>query len=125
MNSTLLPTPPTNTDIDFQMTESWNSTVVSDLIRANSSPGESPAYLFVGHHEAALLRAHLGAAFGDESVASLKLLYYMGLEVVEIDLEHCLRVAGRKVARTTKEQLARRPAWRDRETDSLWHLRIA
>lgn len=125
MNTSTTTQQPANAEIDLHLDDVWDSAAVAELIRTNSSAGASPAYLFVGSHEAALLRAHLGAAFGEESVASLKLLYYMGLEVVEIDKDRLLRVAGRKVTRTLQDPISRRPAWRDRETDSLWSLRIA
>jgi hypothetical protein len=115
----------TNADIDLLLGDAWDSAAVSDLIRANSSANASPAYLYLGTHEAELLRQHLSAAFGEESVASLKHLYYMGLEVVEIQHERLLRVAGRKVQRTLQDPISRRPAWRDRESESLWNLRIA
>jgi len=124
--NTTPPQPHTDTrEHDLLMQDTWNTAAVSDLIRSHSTHNETPAYLFVGRHEAGLLRAHLGAAFGEDAVASLKALYYMGLEVVEIEMDHCLRPAGRKVVRTLQDPIARRPAWRDRETESLWHLRIA
>jgi len=114
-----------NAETDLILGGVWDSAAVAELIRTHSSPGASPAYLFVGSHEASLLRQHLSAAFGEESVASLRLLYYMGLEVVELDKDHFLRVGGRKIQRTLQDPISRRPTWRDRETESLWSLRIA
>lgn len=125
MNTFIVPEQSTNTEIDLILDNVWDSAAVAELIRTNSSHGASPAYLFVGYHEASLLREHLGAAFGEESVATLRSLYYMGLEVVEINKERFMRVSGRKVARTLQDPISRRPAWRDRETESLWNLRIA
>ena len=115
---------PTRLHVDLSMGDGWNSAALSELIRSKSAPGEIPAFLFLGRHEARLLRGHLGAAFGEEAVASLKDLYYMGLEVVEVDIEQFLRVAGRKVTRASGKSITRRPAWRDRKTDSLWSLRL-
>jgi len=125
MNTCTAPEQTANPEIDLILDDVWDSAAVAELIHSNSSNGSSPAYLFLGSHEISLLRQHLGAAFGDEAVVSLKHLYYMGLEVMEIDKERFLRVAGRKVVRTLQDPISRRPAWRDRETESLWSLRIA
>lgn len=125
MNTTTAAPQPANAAIDLHLDDVWDSAALAELIRTHSSHGASPAFLFLGSHEAGLLRKHLGAAFGEESVATLRSLYYMGLEVVEIDKDRFLRVAGRKVARTLQDPISRRPAWRDRETESLWSLRIA
>jgi hypothetical protein len=125
MKANITPTQPAAAEPATPMNDAWNTAAVAEIIRGQSTPGESPAFLFVGRHEARLLRDHLGAAFGAEAVASLKDLYYMGLEVIEVDMENCLRPAGRKVVRTLQDPMSRRPAWRDRDTDALWHLRIA
>jgi len=103
----------------------WDSRAVSDLIRSKSSFNETPACLFLGRKEAALLRGHLAQAFGPEAVSTLKGTYYMGLEVVEIDCHAFVHVGGRKVVRTLQDPIARRPAWRDEETAGLWRLRLA
>ncbi len=109
---------------ELSIGETWDSAAVSALIRSKSTLGETPAFLFVGRHEARLLRDHLAAAFGPDSVTSLKDTYYMGLEVIEIDVDTYLRTAGRKVIRTLQDPIARRPAWRDRDSDTLWQLRL-
>lgn len=106
------------------MRDTWDTRAVSDLIRSKCRFGETPAFLFVGKKEAALLREHLAAAFGAEAVATLHQTYYMGLEVVEIGVDSFVFTAGRKVSRTLQDPISRRPAWRDAETDSMWHLRI-
>lgn len=103
----------------------WDSRAISDLIRSKSAYGEMPACLFLGRKEALLLRSHLASAFGEEAVATLKSTYYMGLEVVEVDFDSFVSTGGRKTQRTLQDPIARRPAWRDRETDALWQLRIA
>ncbi|MFD0895350.1 hypothetical protein KBB96_20565 [Luteolibacter ambystomatis] len=103
----------------------WDSRAVSDLIRRKSSYDRTPACLFLGRREAALLRGHLSAAFGSNAVATLKSTYYMGLEVVEIDCDSFVYVGGRKTVRTLQDPIARRPAWRDADEEGLWRLRLA
>jgi hypothetical protein len=103
----------------------WDSAAVSLLIRSKSDFNETPACLFLGKLEAALLRRHLAQAFGPDAVATLKGSYYMGLEVVEIDRVSFVFAGGRKSVRTLQDPIARRPAWRDRVADTLWSLRLA
>lgn len=109
---------------ELRMHGFWDTRAVSDLIRSKCRFGETPAFLFVGKKEAELLRAHLAEAFGAEAVATLHQTYYMGLEVVEIGCDSFLFTAGRKVVRTLQDPISRRPAWRDRETEAMWQLRI-
>jgi hypothetical protein len=109
---------------ELRMDGSWDIRAVSDLIRSKCRFGETPAFLFVGKKEAELLREHLAEVFGAEAVATLHQTYYMGLEVVEIGCDSFLFTAGRKVVRTLQDPISRRPAWRDRETEAMWQLRI-
>ena len=109
---------------ELTLEDSWDSTAVSGLIRSKCSFGETPAFLFLGGKEAELLREHLAAAFGKESVITLHDSYYMGLKVVELSCDSFVHVAGRKTSRVLQDPIARRPAWRDRETDALWGFRI-
>lgn len=109
---------------ELTMHDTWNARAVSELIRSKCRFGETPAFLFVGRKEAELLRRHLAGVFGEEAVATLHQTYYMGLEVVEIGSDSFLFTAGRKVARTLQDPIARRPEWRDRETEAMWQLRI-
>jgi len=102
----------------------WNTGAVSDLIRSKCEHGETPAFLFLGRKEAALLREHLAGAFGAEAVTTLRDTYYMGLEVVEIEVESFVYTGGRKLVRTLQDPISRRPAWRDRETEAMWQFRI-
>ncbi len=102
----------------------WDARAVSDLIRSKCRFGETPAFLFVGKREAELLRQHLAEAFGAEAVTTLNQTYYMGLEVVEIGIDNFVFTGGRKTVRTLQDPISRRPAWRDDETEALWHLRI-
>lgn len=115
---------PTIAHLDLEIGDVWDSAAVVALIRSKSTPRESPAFVFLGLHEAHLLRAHLGAAFGEDAVASLKDLYYMGLEVVEVEIDRFFRIAGRKTARASQAPGARRAIWRERTSDSLWSLRL-
>lgn len=48
----------------------------------------------------------------------------MGLDAIEIDCESFVFAGGRKKVRTLQDPIARRPAWSDRDTDSLWQFRI-
>ncbi|HEY8961741.1 MAG TPA: hypothetical protein VIM57_05995 [Luteolibacter sp.] len=120
------PTIPDDRSIESELylDRAWDHDAVAALIRSKSDHGEMPSFLFLGRKEAGLLRLHLAEAFGAEAVASLFDTYYMGLDVVEIDAESFLYTAGRKVVRTLQDPIARRPAWRDRETKALWQLRI-
>lgn len=109
---------------ELKMHDAWDARSVSELIRSKCRFGETPAFLFLGKKEAGLLRDHLAEVFGAEAVATLHQTYYMGLEVVEIGSESFLFTAGRKMVRTLQDPIARRPAWRDRETEAMWQLRI-
>lgn len=110
---------------ELTLEDSWDSTAVAGLIRSKCSLGEMPAFLFLGRKETRLLREHLAAAYGVEAVATLRDSYYMGLEVVEIDCDSFLHAGGRKASRYVPDAVARRPLWKDRDTDALWQLRLS
>lgn len=78
----------------------WDTIAVARIIRENSEIGRSPSFLFLGREETELLRAHLGATFGEESVTTLHDTYYMGLKVVTVDAEHYICTGGSKAVRT-------------------------
>ena len=80
--------------------ETWDTVAVARIIRENSETGRSPAFLYLGRTESELLRAHLGAAFGEESVTTLHDTYYMGLKVVTVDAEQYICTGGSKTAST-------------------------
>jgi len=109
---------------ELSFSDGWDGEAVSDLIRSKCDHGETPAFLFLGRKEALLLKEHLAETFGEESVVTLHGTYYMGLDVVTIDCESFLSTGGRKAIRTLQDPMARRPAWRDRETEALWQFRI-
>lgn len=109
---------------ELLLEERWDSGAVRNLIRSKSGLGESPAFLFLGKSETAMLRAHLAEAFGEESVTTLKGTHYMGLKVVEIQCDSFVAAAGRKTSRTLQDPISRRPEWKDRVAETLWQLRI-
>jgi hypothetical protein len=78
----------------------WDTVAVARIIRENSAPGKSPAFLYLGSEEAGLLRNHLAQAFGEESVTTLHETYYMGLKVVVVDAERYIETGGSKESRT-------------------------
>ena len=102
----------------------WSPEAVSNLIRSKCAFGETPSFLFLGRKEAELLREHLAEVFGAEAVSTLHDTYYMGLEVVEIEVASFFYAGGRKTVRTLQDPIARRPAWRDRESEALRQFRI-
>lgn len=109
---------------ELSFRDRWDGEAVSELIRSKSADGETPAFLFLGKREAAMLREHLSEIFGEESVVTLNGTYYKGLVVVTIDCESFLATAGRKTIRTLQDPIARRPAWRDEQLETLWRLRL-
>ncbi len=109
---------------DLTMSESWDAGAVSQVIRSKSDRGETPAFLFLGRKEALLLQQYLAGVFGPESVTTLNDTYYMGLDVVVIDCDSFIFAGGSKTVRTLQDPIARRPAWRDRETEGRWQFRL-
>jgi hypothetical protein len=109
---------------ELSMEESWDGEAVSALIRSKSADGETPAFLFLGRKEAALLQEHLAEIFGEEAVVTLNRTYYKGLEVVPIACDSFLATGGRKVVRTLQDPLWPRPQARDISTDNIWRFRL-
>lgn len=105
---------------ELTLLDYWDSDALRQLIQRKTKGRRKPAFLFLGRREAQLLRRHLGAAFGPESVQSLKNLYYMGLEVVEVEASSYLRTAGIKRVEGLMEALNRRPGWKELEASSFW-----
>ena len=81
---------------ELSMNDKWDTDGVSALIHSKSANGETPAFLFLGRKEAALLTEHLTSAFGPDSVTSLHDVYYMGLDAVMIDCESFVFAGGCK-----------------------------
>lgn len=109
---------------ELTFTDVWDGAAVAELIRRKGDHLESPAFLFLGRKEAALLKEHLAEVFGEEAVSTLHDTYYMGLDVITVDCESFLSTGGRKTIRTLQDPITRRPAWRDAETEGRWQLRI-
>ncbi|NNC89348.1 MAG: hypothetical protein HKN82_12885 [Akkermansiaceae bacterium] len=116
------PGPAASIRSELQMTQAWDTAGIRSLLVSKSAAGRKPAFLFLGRREADLLRTHLGAAFGPESVQTLKNLYYMGLEVIELDTPAFLRTAGLKRVREFRDRRGRAPRWNDIEAGSVWHF---
>ena len=109
---------------ELEMEKAWDSAQVHDLIERKTRAGRQPAFLFLGKKEAALLRQHLGSAFGPDSVRSLRNIYYMGLEVIELNTDQFLRTAGMKRVQDFRDRAGRRPGWKDVSGGSLWQLEV-
>lgn len=109
---------------ELQFGSEWDSSAMRELIRSKCSLGETPSFLFLGKAEAELLKAHLTIAFGEDAVPTLRGTYYMGLEVILVEPASFVYVGGRKTTRTLQDPIARRPAWREGITDSMWQLQL-
>lgn len=81
---------------DLELDEHWDSHALRLLINERTREGREPSSLFLGQHEAGLLKRHLSAAFGEEAASTLNRTYYMGLEVIELASPRFFRVAGKK-----------------------------
>lgn len=114
----------TSVPSELSFEDRWDGDAVSNLIRSKCANGETPAFLFIGRKEKQLLTEHLAGIFGRDAVATLNGTYYMGLGIVTIDCESFLSTGGRKAVRTLQDPIARRPAWRDEDTDTLWQFRL-
>ena len=114
--------PPVFIRSEMIMANKWDTARIRSLIESKSAAGRKPAFLFLGRREADLLRTHLGAAFGLESVQTLKNLYYMGLEVIELDTWSFIRTAGLKRMQDFRDRRGRHPKWTDIKDGSLWHI---
>ena len=105
---------------ELELEDIWDTAAIRNLIKEKSAAQRTPAFLFLGHHEAQLLRENIGAAFGPSSVQSLKNLYYMGLEIIEVDTDRFLRTAGNKRVKSFRDALGRKPKWKDIQSASCW-----
>jgi hypothetical protein len=114
---------PDDTSIPSELffTDKWDGEAVSELIRTKCDHGETPAFLFLGRHEAGLLKEHLAEIFGDASVITP---YYKGMNVVTIDCDSFLATSGSKAIRTLTDLTVPRPSWRDCQDEGLWQFRI-
>ena len=120
-------TPPTpdstgSSASELHLARFWNADAVRELIESKTSVGRKPAFLFLGKREADFLRDPLGANFGPESVRSLRNLYYMGLEVIELETPSYLRTAGMKRILGFRKNKGRSPLWKDLSNARFWRL---
>jgi len=104
--------------------ETWDSSVLAEILREKLRSGEAPTFLLLGRREAALLRSHLAAAFGEDSVATLRGTYYMGLEVVEIDFPEFFHTGGQKTTLRSTGQQSKSNSRSDTDSCSIWRLRL-
>ena len=81
---------------DLELKDNWDTSALRALVDARCHEGRKPSHLFLGRNESQLLRGHLGDAFGDEAVSTFNDLYYMGMLVIELNTDSCVRVAGEK-----------------------------
>ena len=88
--------PAPNLPRDIELEDRWDTSALRQVVDSRCHDGRKPSHLFLGKKEAALLRQHLGEAFGAETVATFNDLYYMGMLVIEMSTPSCVRVAGEK-----------------------------
>jgi hypothetical protein len=119
-----MPLPDATATSELDLGDVWNTAAISDLIRSKCDHDETPAFLFLGKKEAELLTGHLAEVFGDDAVVTLHDTYYMGLDVVVVEAESHVSTGGRKAVRILQDPMARRPAWRDEDTEAKWQFRI-
>jgi len=106
------------------LVETWDSGVLAGILRRKSQSGESPTFLLLGRREAALLRSHLAAAFGEEAVVTLKGTYYMGLEVVEVDFPEFFHTGGLKRPLRPSGLSGGGSARAGMDSGSIWRLQL-
>ena len=109
---------------ELHLGRAWRPDAIRELVKQKTSAGRKPAFLFLGKHEAGLLREHLGTNFGPESVRSLRNLYYQGMEVIELDTPSFLRTAGMKRILNFRSDRGRTPRWKDLSHHSFWSLAL-
>ncbi|NNC89347.1 MAG: hypothetical protein HKN82_12880 [Akkermansiaceae bacterium] len=74
----------------------WDAIAVRDLLRQAELAGRNPTRLLLGKREARAYHEYFAAQFGEEGRASVRDNYYLGLEVVELDVASELMVEGTK-----------------------------
>ena len=108
---------------DLVLEDKWDTSQLRRLVDARCDAGRKPTHLFLGHKESALLRRHLGEAFGDEEVSKLEHLWYMGLRVFEVDVESFARVAGDKFMKSIDNDPDQLKKWKA-DDFAGWQLKI-
>ena len=115
---------PNNLPKDLELKEEWNTSALRALVDARCHEGRKPSHLFLGRHESELLKTHLGRAFGNEAVSTFNDLYYMGMLVVELNTDSCVRVAGEKFMDKLEKSGFQLKDWKDNDF-SEWDLHFA
>ena len=106
---------------DLNLTDKWNTSALRALVDERCQEGRKPSHLFLGRKESGLLRDHLGEAFGSDSVSTFNDLYYMGMQVVELQTDSCVRVAGEKFMDKLESSSFDLSSWND-DDFSEWEL---
>ena len=109
---------------ELHFTNRWDTAAVRSLIDRKTRAGRKPAFLFLGRHEAGLLRERIGANFGPDSVRCLRNHYYLGLEVIELDTPGFLRTAGTKRIREFRATHGRNPRRADLDDGKFWRFSL-
>ena len=118
-----VPQVPKNVPMDIDFGYEWDSEALRELIDERIAEGRSPSWLFLGRHESLLLRAHLAGAFGFEEVQSLHRVYYMGLEIIELEAPRFCRLAGRKFMSKLETANADLRKWKE-DDFSRWQFQF-
>ena len=106
---------------DLELTDKWDTSALRALVDDRCHKGRKPSHLFLGITESELLREHLGQAFGSDSVSTFNDLYYMGMLVVELQTDSCVRVAGEKFMDKLERSGFDLKNWKD-DDFSEWEL---
>jgi hypothetical protein len=106
---------------DLNLTDKWDTSALRALVDERCNAGRKPSHLFLGRKESDLLKEHLGEAFGSDSVSTFNDLYYMGMLVVELQTNSCVRVAGEKFMDKLESSSFDLKSWKD-DDFSEWEL---
>ena len=106
---------------DLNLTDKWDTSALRALVDERCNAGRKPSHLFLGRKESDLLKDHLGEAFGADSVSTFNDLYYMGMLVVELQTNSCVRVAGEKFMDKLESSSFDLKSWKD-DDFSEWEL---
>ena len=88
--------PTDSPDRDLLVNGTWDADALKTLINARSEHERRPTHLFLGRHEAKLLKEYLVENDLSYSGGSLEDFDYEGLQIEEVDSDSLLRVAGER-----------------------------
>ena len=92
-------------------TPAWDPVAVRDLIRQAELEGRHPSRLLLGQKESNAYHNHLATEFGEEALDTVRDNYYLGLEVVELDVPTKLEAVGDKPHHAWEGDLP--PLWKE------------